>query len=339
MAVGCSVALDRPLVGEPVHEAGPVWIYNLEDPEDEILRRLQAIVVHHQINPRDLVGRLYLDSGRDRPLIIAVKADNGAVVAMPVVKELIAELRRRAVKLLIVDPFVKSHRLEENRNEQVDFAATLWNQVAAEADCSILLLHHFRKGGTSGDADAFRGASALVDAARSAVSLSTMTDREADKLGIEDTDRRFHVRVDNAKLNLAPPPDHAVWIKLNNIELPNGDRVQAVSRWEPPSMWEGVPMATVVRILDIIGAGKAEEQFTLRNTSADKSRWAGQVIMDEIGQTEGQAKAMLATWVKSGLLQETKYHSAIQRRNRNGCIVDLAKVAEMRQAVEPHTDD
>ena len=98
-------------------------------------------------------------------------------------------------------------------------------------------------------------------------------------------------------------------------------------------------MATVVRILDIIGAGKAEEQFTLRNTSADKSRWAGQVIMDEIGQTEGQAKAMLATWVKSGLLQETKYHSVIQRRNRNGCIVDLAKVAEMRQAVEPHIDD
>lgn len=339
MSVGVCVALNRPLLGEPIHEAGPVWIYNLEDPEDEILRRLQAICLHHDISPHALAGRLYLDSGRTRPLIVAVKLENGSVVAQPVVPEMIAELKRRGIKLFIVDPFVKSHRLEENRNEQIDFAATLWNHVAAEADCAILLLHHFKKGGMSGEADAFRGASALVDAARAAVSLSTMNEKEASRLGIDEADRRFYVRVDNAKLNLAPPPTHAVWLKLNNVQLPNTDKVQAASRWEPPSMWEGVPMATVVRILEIIGAGKGGEQFTLKSNSADKTRWAGQVIVDEISHTEPQARIMLASWVKAKLIRETRYYSTIRRKEISGCEVDATLVAEMRQSIAAQFDE
>ena len=116
--------------------------------------------------------------------MVAARLPDGGVVAMPVVEELIAELRRRGVRLLVVDPFVKSHRLEENRNEQVDFAAALWARVADAAGCAVLLVHHFRKGGAAGDADAFRGASALVDAARAAVSLSVMSEREAEAFNV-----------------------------------------------------------------------------------------------------------------------------------------------------------
>ena len=162
--MGVAVALNQAILLEQIHEPGPVWIYNLEDPADELLRRLYAILLEHQIDPQRLLGQLYLDSGRIRPLVIATLSSSGAIVAEPVVDGLIAELQARKIELFIVDPFVKSHRLEENRNEQIDFAAQQWSKVAEQADCAILLLHHFRKGGASGEADAFRGASGLIDA-------------------------------------------------------------------------------------------------------------------------------------------------------------------------------
>ena len=48
------------------------------------------------------------------------------------IKELFVADSRRGVRLFIVDPFIKSHCMEENRNEQIDFAATQWAAVTNE---------------------------------------------------------------------------------------------------------------------------------------------------------------------------------------------------------------
>src|SRR6185437_1172473 len=260
-AIALAVVTGIELLDEKVHEPGNVWIYNLEDPKTELLRRIHAALIHHRI-PRDMIeGRILLDSGRDRPLVIAKADRDGNIVASPVVPLVIEEIKRRAVKVMIVDPFVRSHRLEENVNEQIDFAAALWGEVADKADCSILLLHHFKKGGVSGDAAAFRGASALIDAARSAISLAPMSDAEADKLGVKSRERWQYVRADNAKLNLAPPPEATTWLRLVGEPLGNAaegrpdDIVQSVDRWEPPSPFEGLSMRDVTEILEKIEEG------------------------------------------------------------------------------------
>lgn len=337
MGVAVSVALNKPLLGEQVHKPGNVWLYNLEDPRDEILRRLYAVCIEHRIPATELAGRLFIDSGREKPLVVAERTQDGRIVAMPVVDELVAELRARGIRLLIVDPFVKSHRLEENRNEQIDFAASLWNAVAERAECAIMLVHHFRKGGTAGDADAFRGASALVDAARAAVALSTMSEKDADRLGIEDDKRRFYVRADNAKLNLAPPPSEAVWVRLNNVELPNGDRVQAVSRWEPPSPWGSLPMRLVVQILDRIAAGRDNGDLWSPRKEA-RDGWAGAVIVDTAAMTEGQAVEILRAWEQSTLLTRVEFKNS-DRQKRQGYAVDATKIAEMRRQIKPEEGD
>jgi hypothetical protein len=239
-----------------------------------------------------------------------------------VVEDLIAELQRRGVRLLVVDPFVKSHRLEENRNEQVDFAAALWARVADAAGCAVLLVHHFRKGGAAGDADAFRGASALVDAARAAVSLSAMSERDAERMGVDDDRRRFHVRADNAKLNLAPPPGRAVWLELRSVDLPNGDRVQAVARWDPPSAWDGLPAHVVLEVLDEIAAAPPEDLWCAKRQAGE--RWAGKLLVNNGGRTEEQASAILEAWEENGLLQRTPFTNK-NRKERLGYIVDKEK--------------
>jgi RecA-family ATPase len=174
--VALSVALGEELLGETVHQRGTVWIYNLEDPLDELYRRVWAACQHHNINPARLEGRLFCDSGRSTPLVVAKLDDAGNAYATPLVDELAAEIRSREVILFIPDPIRKSHRTVENSNDHMDFVADLWSQVAEKANCCIMPLHHFRKGGQSGDSDAFRGASALIDASRAALSLAPMSE-------------------------------------------------------------------------------------------------------------------------------------------------------------------
>ena len=332
LGVALSIALNRPLLDEPVHKPGPVWIYNLEDPQDETLRRVWAACIQHQIDPAELEGKLYLDSGRDRPLVVAERSQDGEILCLPIVDALVEELKARKIRMLVVDPFVKSHRLEENRNEQVDFAASLWNRVADEAKCAILLMHHFRKGGEAGSADAFRGASALIDASRAAVTLGVMSEKEAGTFGVDVDERRFYIRADNAKLNLAPPPLDAVWLKLNSIQLPNGDNVQAVTRWKAPSPWQGVPMAMVIAMIDKIVTDRGDGTFWSPVVNA-KERWAGQVIIEDAGKTPEQAKSMLKAWEASGLFKIEEYHDPEARKKRNKYVVDTDKLLEMKSQV------
>jgi hypothetical protein len=45
----------------------------------------------------------------------------------------------------------------------------------------------------------------MVDAARLCFTLSPMTPEEADRLGVDENDRRSLIRMDSAKVNIAPP--------------------------------------------------------------------------------------------------------------------------------------
>ena len=336
-AIALSVAIGRDLLNEHVHAPGPVWIYNLEDPLDELMRRIRAACQHHGL-PRHLVeGQLFLDSGRDRPLIIAESTKDGTVIASPVVDELIAELKYRGIRLLIVDPFIKSHKLSENDNDQIDAAATLWAQVANDADCSILLVHHFKKGGISGDAAAFRGASALIDASRAAVSLATMSEDEAKRLGVEPLERWQYIRADNAKLNLAPPPEATTWLQLTSVDLDNGrndrasDRVQTVLRWEPPTAWDDMPWSTVHAILEAMERGPGDGELWTNSARGNGSRWAGRVVMEKAAKGQDAARTIIASWVESGVLEVGEYRSPGTRKTVSCVRVNQLKVAEMRR--------
>lgn len=337
LAVALSVALGRPLVEEAVHSPGRAWIYNLEDPRDELLRRVQAALIAHRIPAADLASRLFLDSGRDQPLVVAARLPDGTVVATPVVEALIEELRLRQVTLLVVDPFVKSHRLEENRNEQIDFAAALWSRVADTAGCAVLLVHHFRKGGIAGDADAFRGASALVDAARAAVALRTMDEKEAERFGIDEEERWFFVRADNAKLNLAPRPLDATWLQLRSIALPNGDHVQAIARWRPASVFKELSLAASADLIEQLGTPREDgERWSERKQ--DSERWAGSLITKVVGCTEEQARAILGGYFASKALRTVEYQSPKQRKSRKGLEHDPQVVAGMRLHAQEDLD-
>lgn len=354
VAVACSLVTGRALLADDptkpgpfkhVHKPSRVWLYNLEDPADEMLRRIKATLLHYKISVDDVADAMFMDSGRDRPLVIAKRIEN-ALVAMPLVDDLVEEIKRRQIDVFVVDPFVQSHQAEENRNEEMNLVMALWGLVAHRANCSVWLIHHFRKGGQSGDAESFRGAAAIQGAARVMSTLATMSAEEASKLGIDDGERWQYVRRDNAKANMAPRAAEADWMRLVSValdngddEYPEGDLVQAIAYWAPPSPWDGIDWRLIADMLEKLQAGPSEgEQYAEGKQSGD--RWAGRVVMQVAGRTEGQAASIIAAWIANGVLVKSEYKSPGRKGAKAaGLVVDAHKVAEMRRAISGGSGD
>jgi AAA domain len=204
------------------------------------------------------------------------------------------------IDVLIVDPFVKSHRVSENDNVAIDLVATQWAHIADVSNCAIELLHHPRKtGGAEITVEDTRGASALISASRSARVLNKMTKQEAEDAGIEDAWRHF--RVDDGKASMAPPPEKANWYKLTSVALGNGDNVGAVTAWTYPNPFEGITVHNLRAAQNEVSHGGPWRA----NPQADT--WIGKPIAKALGldpyknSDRKKIKQLLKTWISNGM--------------------------------------
>ncbi len=294
-----------------------------------------ACCKYYGIPPASLEGRLFINSGRDKRLIVARLAD-GIPVQTPVVPNVIKQCLKWQIGALFIDPVVDTHTLPENDNITMNEYCAIWNKLAETADLAVLLSMHFKKGGQAGDQEAFRGASSIIGKARSAITLGVMGERDAEKLGVKPETRGYHLRLDSAKRNLSPPPTKADWLRLESVDLDLGDNIQVLREWSPPSPWEGFSMEQAVAALDQVERGAGDGEFyTHSRRGRGSTRWVGNVIMEyaDSGQmTEGQADTITNQWLQSKLLITGVYHSPAQRKELACVRVDLARLAEMRAA-------
>lgn len=228
-----AVATGQPLTGFKVVRPGAVWIYNTEDPTDELKRRIAALSQHHNI-PLSTLSNIHLTSGRDNPLVIAKQGHDGVLINQDAIDNMTQYIKENDIKLLMMDPFVGVHEVNENDNMQINKVVDCFRRITDRTGCAICLVHHARKGGgLRGDADKSRGASALINACRVAHDISVMDDNEADKFGIPPNKRYWYIRLDNAKANLQPPAEKAHWFARINVHLPNDDDVGTVEKFNP----------------------------------------------------------------------------------------------------------
>jgi hypothetical protein len=295
-----AMATGRSLIGITPATRARVWLWNGEDPADELDRRIIAAMIQHKIMPDETEGFLFSNSGRKMPIILATQTRTGTEIAIPVVNAVIDEIRRRQIDVLIIDPFVKSHKVSENDNNAIDAVASKWGEIADVTNCSIELLHHPRKtGGAEVTVEDSRGAVALLNASRSARVLNKMTKQEADGAGLEQAWRYF--RVDNGKANLAPPPERADWYKLESILLGNGDDVGVVTAWAWPNPFDGVT------VQDLRLAQKAVSEGGPWRANVQAAEWVGRPIakalklnIHKVGDRK-KVKSLLATWTQNGM--------------------------------------
>ena len=255
----------RNLLGEQPKERYRVWYFSGEEPLDELNRRVAAICIHYHIDPKELDGWLYLNSGLDQKFAIA-KANGHVLLNQAAVAGLVADIGKFNIDVVTFDPLISFHHVNEN-SSMMDPVVKEFMGIANQCDCAVELVHHNRKlradqeESTSADS---RGSGAIIDGVRGARVLNVMSKNEAAKFGLENDPiaQELTFRVDKGKRNMTPPT-HALWFRLVNIPLlnglgaggENGDEVQVVTRWIPPSALEGVFDDDAVAVQDMVRAG------------------------------------------------------------------------------------
>lgn len=330
MAVGIALAAHRSFLGDYIFAPVNVAVINLDDPMDELERRVAAVMLAHKIRREDLDGRLFLEDCDGHGLTLAAPArdDNGFCVANPDEQALVALIRENDIGVIVCDPFAESHTLEENSNPQMIQAAAVWRRIARATNCAVLLVHHVRKGDAAG-IDAARGAKALTDSARVGLLMTTMSPAEAEEFGIPDDDRLAYVRLDDAKRNMAPAAK-ARWFHLHSVRLgntfdpmyPNGDSVGAIVPWQPPeNELAKAPTNELYTVLSAIRTGPEPGVRYTKSRRGDSNRWCGQLLCDAFQVSDKQAAKQVDAWFRSGLLYETEYFHPKWRRTTKGVTV------------------
>jgi len=299
IAEALAMASGRDLLGEWTARDLKVWIYNLEDPRDELNRRIIAAMQHYGIAPQEIAGRLYVDTGRERTLTTAIQTREGVQIIKPVMDALAREIEARGIDVLVIDPFVSSHQAQENDNGAIDLVAKEWARLADRCNCAIELVHHTRKtNGEDATTESGRGASALLAAARSGRVLNRMSDDEKDLAGVKD-DPATYFAISRDKANLAPAGAR-VWRRMASVRLANGDDVGVCEAWQWPDTFDGMGVDSLLAVQQALD-GKG-----MRYSDQAGDDWAGAVVADVLGldavTDRRRIKKMIEAWLKSGAL-------------------------------------
>ena len=120
-----------------VDDAGPVLLYMAEDAAPVVKARLSGICRARSLDLASVpihvitVPVLRLDRGRDQA-------------------RLRDAVRRYAPRLLVLDPFVRLHRIDENDAGEVSALLGYLRTLQRQHDVAVLVVHHARKNGGAG---------------------------------------------------------------------------------------------------------------------------------------------------------------------------------------------
>lgn len=231
LAWAASIATQQNLAAAVPHERGKVWVINNEDDENELYRRFAAVQQHYGIAWEDLSERLILSGRGDRKFRVATRNQSGKLDASRHVAQAVEFIRAYHISTIIIDPMVGTHEGNENDNAEMEIVMDCYRRIAREGGCSVCVVHHTSKpqGGSSegfaGNANASRGASAVINAARVSLTLFDMSIADSERFGVPDTQRNRYARLDDAKANLSLRSGVMNWFYRETVKLSNGDEV------------------------------------------------------------------------------------------------------------------
>jgi len=215
-----SLATGRELSGQHVFKRSRVLMISLEDDDEEMGRRIKAMLDCYQIPQSELDDYLFCCCPKGSKLALLHQRQR---IIGPLKAQICEAIERFEPDLLSLDPFVKTHSLSENDNGDMDYVCDLLAAIAIDYNIAVDTPHHVHKGTlTPGDANAGRGASGIKDAARLVYTLSTMSKEEGEQFDIGPDDRASYVRLDPAKINIAKHASVAIWFRLHSQPIGNG---------------------------------------------------------------------------------------------------------------------
>jgi len=137
LEMALSVASATPCLEQyDIHDPGPALIYMAEDSLGAVRERLEALTSIRRIEFETLdlhaitSSSMRLDLARDQI-------------------RLLKTVRALKPRLLVLDPLVRIHRLDENSAHEISGLLAYLRELHRELDLSIVLVHHTRKNASS----------------------------------------------------------------------------------------------------------------------------------------------------------------------------------------------
>jgi hypothetical protein len=138
LEMALAVASGAPCLGAfAVYDSGTALVYMAEDAAPVVKARLDGICRHRGLDLKALPLHLILEP--------ALRLDRASDQA-----RLRAAVAAYAPRLLVLDPFVRLHRIDENDAGQVSAVLGYLRELQREHDVAVVVVHHARKGGASG---------------------------------------------------------------------------------------------------------------------------------------------------------------------------------------------
>jgi len=321
-----AIVTGKPLLGEPVKEQTNVWIVNLEDPLEEIQRRVLAAMKHYCIHPDEVRGKLFVNAGRDFSLKFGIQTREGVLPNTKLVEYLCHKIPEKQIGCVFIDPFVNAHAVSENENMAINAIVAEIRRVADETNCAIGLVHHIRKGnGEDASIDSVRGAGSLIGAARAARVVNRMSPDEAARIGIDEAEARSIFRVDDGKANLAPPADAAVYRKMIGVKIANGEWIGVCVGYQLPDVFDGISGKDAKRMQQIVAdANNVGEPL---RESSQSANWVGLAVAELLNidisdkKSKGKVNTIVRTWLKTNVLATEKVMDRKKGRETNVIVV------------------
>ena len=149
LEMALAVASGTPCLGRfPVHNPGPVLLFAAEDAPPQVHDRLLGLARARRVDFHQLpiflilADQLRLDHPQDQA-------------------RLTDAIELHQPRMLILDPFVRLHRLQENSATEVSALLADLRTLQRRFDLAILLVHHTRKAGGLVSGQTLRGSSDL----------------------------------------------------------------------------------------------------------------------------------------------------------------------------------
>jgi RecA-family ATPase len=243
--IALSVATGTACLGRhAVPEAGPVLMYLAEDALPAVRERVAGIARHRNIELSRVeihvitAGTLRLDREPDR-------------------MRLLETTRRLRPRLLLLDPLVRLHGIDENNASEVATLLAYFRSLQRLLDVSVILVHHTRKNATAGVAAglALRGSSDIHAFGDSNLYLG----------------RTKEHLVLSAEHRAAPalPPIHLALVTTD----PETIHLEVVAQHQ-----DAKPHGLVEQVLDVLSEGVVLTRARLRDRLAVKNERLGDVL-------------------------------------------------------------
>ncbi len=232
MLEALAIASGRELSGVTVKKPGRVWIYNLEDPEDELEMRLAGIAQYYNVDEKALQMVHY--TGQDQKFRIAKSNHGEVLIDTAAVKRVIKHIKRHSIVLLCVDPLANVHDCVENSNDEMNKVMVAFADIARETGCAISIVHHSSKGsGNAGDMNKSRGASSVTGAARIVRHVVGMDEDMGKDYGVSPQAVGDYVGVFSAKASMSKEDGLPRWFEKVSVPIACVDGEESVGTVQP----------------------------------------------------------------------------------------------------------